>query len=172
MSRGVVTGMALAIGFLLQTAFLPALGVNSISPDLILAVLIPSAILWQPIPTAFMGAAAGLLVDILFGHGIGTYSITYLAAPWLAGTFGKNFYRENAFLPAGIAGAALIVRELWTAVMVYLGRMEIAITWGFVFRLLASALMTAVVAIPWHLMFYSGMAKYERRRPGMFFFGR
>ena len=172
MSRGVMTGVALFIALLLQTAFLPALGVNSISPDLILAVLIPSAMLWQPIPTAFMGAAAGLLADILFGHGIGMYSIAYLLAPWLAGTLGKNFYRENAFLPAGIAGGTVIVRELFLALMIYLGRMAVAITWGFLFRLLASAFLTAAIAIPWHLVFYSSMVKYERRRPGVFFFGR
>ena len=137
-----------------------------------MAVLIPAAMLWRPIPIAFMGAAAGLLTDILFGHGIGLYSITYLAAPWLAGTFSKNFYRENAFLPAGIAGAAFISRELAAAVMVYLGRMAFTVTWGFVFRLLASAVLTAAVTIPWHLMYLSWLVKYERRKPGMFFFGR
>jgi rod shape-determining protein MreD len=167
-----MTGVALAIAFLLQTAFLPALGVDSISPDLLLAVLIPSAMLWQPVPVAFMGAAAGLLVDILFGHGIGPYAIPCLLAPWLAGALGKNFYRENAFLPAGIAGGSVIVRDLTLALMVYLGRISISITWGFLFRLLSSALMTAAAAIPWHLFFYARLIKYERRRPGMFFLGR
>jgi rod shape-determining protein MreD len=172
LSRGIITGIALFIAYLLQIAFLPALGVNSVSPDLILAVLIPSAMLWSPIPTAFMGAAVGLLVDILAGHGIGTYSIAYLAAPWLAGTLGKNFYRENAFLPAGIAGGTVIVRELFMALMIYLGQMAVTITWGVLFRILASAFLTAAVAVPWHLAFYSSMVKYERRRPGVFTFGR
>jgi rod shape-determining protein MreD len=172
LSRGVITGVALFIAFLLQVAFLPALGVDSICPDLPLAILIPTAMLWQPVPTAFMGAAAGLLVDIVAGHGIGTYAILYLLAPWLAGTLGKNFFRENAFLPAGIAGGTVVLREITLAILVYLGRMEISITWGFLFRVLASALLTAAVTIPWHLAFYSRLVKYERRRPGVFFFGR
>lgn len=172
MNRGIITGIALFIAYLLQIAVLPALGVNSVSPDLILAVLIPSAMLWAPVPVAFMGAAVGLLVDILTSHGIGTYAIAYLAAPWLAGTLGRNFYRENAFLPAGIAGGTVIVRELFMALMIYLAQMEIAFTWGILFRILASALLTAAVAIPWHLVFYSSMVKYERRRPGAYTFGR
>lgn len=167
-----MTGVALVFAFLLQTAFLPALGVDSISPDLMLAVLIPPAMLWRAVPVAFMGAAAGLLVDILFGHGIGAYAIPCLLAPWLAGTYGKNFYRENAFLPAGIAGGSVVVRELTLALMVFLGRMNIALTWGFLFRLLSSSLLTAAVTIPWHLFFYSRLVKYERRKPGLFFIGR
>lgn len=172
MSKGIVTALSLIAAFFIQTAVLPAFGVSSVAPDIIFAVLIPAAMLWEPIPTAFMGAAVGLMMDILFGHGIGMYSIPYLAAPWLAGVYVKQFFRENAFLPAGIAAGAVLARELLIALMIYLGRMEIAITWAIVFRMLGSALMTMGLAIPYHLLFYGFLLKNERRRPGLFYFGR
>lgn len=172
MRKGIITAVALFAAFLLQTAVLPTLGVTSVAPDLIFAVLIPAAMLWQPIPTAFMGAAAGLLVDILFGHGIGLYAIAYLLAPWLAGMYGRQFFRENAFIPAGLAAAALVLRELATMVFVYLDRMPMTVTWAYAFRVLASALLTAGLTIPFHLFFYGDQLKHERRKPGLIYFGR
>lgn len=172
MRQAVITSLALVAAFLLQTAVLPVFGVTNVCPDLVLVVLIPAAMLWKPIPTAFMGAAVGLLVDILFGNGIGLYSIPYLAAPWLAGVYGSRFFRENAFVPAGLAGAALVLRELMTALMVYMARMPLNITWAHVFNVLASALLTAGLTVPYHLFFYGHMLKHERRKPGLIYFGR
>lgn len=172
MRQGIVTGLALFTAFLLQTAVLPAFGVTTVCPDLLLAVLIPAAMLWKPIPTAFMGATAGLLVDILFGHGIGLYSIPYLLAPWLAGVYGSRFFRENAFIPAGLAGAALALRELLTALMVYMARMPLDINGAYVLRTLASALLTAGLTIPYHLFFYGYILKHDKRKPGLIYFGR
>jgi len=171
-SKGIITGVALFAAFLLQTAILPVFGVSSVGPDLIFAVLIPASMLWQPIPTAFMGAAVGLIIDILFGHGIGVYAIPYLVVPWLAGVYCKKFFRENAFIPAGIAAAAVVARDVLTAIAIYLGRMELAITWGLVLRELANALLTAGLTIPLHLMFYSYQLKTERHKPGLIYFGR
>ncbi len=172
MRQALVTAVSLIAAFLLQTAVLPAFGLTSVSPDLIFAVLIPASMLWQPIPVAFMGAAAGLMVDILFGQGIGPYAIPYLVAPWLAGVYGGRFFRENAFLPAGIAAGAFLARQLILALLIYLGRMPIAFSGGVVFRLLGSAALTMGVTIPFHLLFYSSMLKHERRRPGLIYFGR
>lgn len=172
MRQAIVTAVSLIAAFLLQTAILPMFGVTAISPDLIFAVLIPAAMLWNPIPVAFMGAAAGLMVDILFGQGIGAYAIPYLLAPWLAGVYGKQFFRENAFLPAGIAAGAFVARELLLALFIYLGRMPITITWGIALRTLGSAAITMGVSIPFHLLLYGSMLKHERRRPGLIYFGR
>ena len=172
MRKGIITALSLIAGFFLQTAILPAFGVSSVSPDIIFAVLISAAMLWEPIPTAFMGAAVGLLMDILFGHGIGMYSIPYLVAPWLAGVYGRQFFRENAFIPAGIAAGSVVLRELLIGLMIYLGRMDISITWVVLFRVLGSSLLTMGLAIPYHLLFYSFLLKNERRRPGLFYFGR
>jgi rod shape-determining protein MreD len=170
--QAVVSCLALAAAFLLQTAVLPVFGVSSVCPDLILVVLIPAAMLWKPIPMAFMGAAVGLLSDILFGHGIGLYSIPYLLAPWLAGVYGSKFFRENAFVPAGLAGAAVALREILTVLMVYMARMPLGVTWAYASRVLASALLTAGLTVPYHLFFYSYMLKHERKRPGLIYFGR
>lgn len=172
MRQGIITAASLFAAFLLQTAILPAFGVTSLAPDLIFAVLIPSAMLWRPIPVAFMGAALGIMVDILFGHGIGAYAIPYLLAPWLAGVYGKQFFRENAFLPAGIAAGAVLARELGLGLLIYLGRMPIALTWGIMLRMLGSAAMTMGLAIPYHLVIYGSLLKHERRRPGLIYFGR
>lgn len=172
MRQGIVTALSLIAAFLLQTAVLPAFGVTAVAPDLIFAVLIPAAMLWQPIPVAFMGAAVGIMVDILFGQGIGAYAIPYLLAPWLAGIYGKQFFRENAFLPAGIAAGSFVARELLLAVFIFLGRMPITITWGIVFRILGSAAITMGLSIPYHLLFYGSALKHERRRPGLIYFGR
>lgn len=172
MRKGLATAAALFAALLLQTAVLPAFGVASVAPDLIFAVLVPSAMLWNPEYTALMGAATGLVMDILFGHAIGPNALPYLAVPWLATVYGRQFYRENAFFPAGIAGGAVLARAAAMALFIYLGRMELQITWGFVFRTAASALMTAGVSIPWHLVYYSFLIRNERRQPGMFLIGR
>lgn len=170
--KGIITGAALAAAFILQTAILPAFGITSVAPDLLFVVLIPASMLWQPIPTAFMGAAAGLMMDILFGHGIGMYSIFYLAAPWVAGAYCRQFYRENAFVPASLAGSAVLLRQVIIWIMMYLGRMTLTVTWGLLFRVLACALLTAGLAIPYHLAFYSYLLKNERHKPGLLYFGR
>ena len=172
MSQAIITAVSLIAAFLLQTAVLPVFGISSVAPDLVFIVLIPAAMLWNPYPTAVMGAVVGLFIDILFGRAIGVYAIPYLLAPWLAGSYGKQFFRENAFLPAGIAGGAVLAREIITAVMIFLGRMNLIITWGIVLRVLGSALLTVALTIPYHLIFYSVTLKRERRRPGLFYIGR
>ncbi len=172
MRRGILIGVTLFGCLLVQVAVLPALGVTNIAPDLILAVLIPCAILWNGIGTAFFGAAIGLLLDILVGKGIGQYALFYLIVPWIITQFRSGYFHENPVLPALMAGVACLAREILIALMIYLGRMEIAITAQLALRSLVSTLLTAGLTVPFYLVLYGIMNRQSRRGDGVMTFGR
>ena len=174
MRRGVGIAITLLCCLIIQVAVLPALGVTSIAPDLILAVLVPCAVLWNSLPTALMGAAAGLIIDILFGNGIGLYSISYLVVPWFIGQYGGGYFHENPVMPSLMAAAAFLLREAVTALLIYLGRMEIAITAQLLLRTLASTLYTGAFTAPVYLVLFGIINRQTRRgiNGGVVTFGR
>ena len=172
MKNGIAVGVGLVLAFIVQTAVLPACGVMSIAPDLIFALIIPAALLWQPVPVALMGAAAGLLLDIFFGHGIGLYALPYLGATWLIGRYARQMFNENALMPAAFAGAAFLAREIFTLLAIYLARMEIDITAAYVLRSLASALLTAGLSVPLYLLSFLFVNRRDNRRSGVYHVGR
>ena len=172
MKKGLAVGLALLVCFLIQTGVLPALGESSIAPDLILVVLIPAAVLWKAVPVAFMGAAVGVVIDVLFGRGIGLYAIPYLVFPWVIGVYGRQFFHENALIPAILAGVCHLLSQVFTALAIYLGRMELAITGELLLRTLASVLFTAGLTVPSYLLMFGFINRREKRRPGVIMIGR
>lgn len=172
MKKGILTAGALLVCLLIQIAVFPALGIDSIAPDLVLVVLVPAAVLWKAEPVAFMGAAAGLLIDILFSRGIGLYAIPYLVFPWVIGRVGRQFFHENAVIPAVLAGVAFVLNQAITALIIYLGRMELAITLELVLRVLASALFTAGLTVVSYLLMFGFVNRRVKRSQGVITIGR
>lgn len=160
MKNGFLIAGCLIVAFLVQTGVLSVFGASTMAPDLLLVVLIPAAVLWQAAPVAFMGAAAGLMMDILFGHGIGLYAMSYCGFSWLIGSQGRRLFHENAVIPAMMAGAAHAVTFLFVALMIYLGRMPIELSAATLLKTLVSVLLTTGLTIPSYLAMFG----YANRR--------
>jgi rod shape-determining protein MreD len=160
MKNGFLIALCLVGAFLLQTGMFGAFTASAMVPDLLLVVLVPAAVLWKPIPVAFLGTAAGLMMDILFGHGIGLYAMSYGGISWLIGSQGRRLFHENALIPALMAGAAHAALFLFTALMIYLGRMNIVLSTETLAKTLVGVLLTTGLTIPVYLLMFS----YANRR--------
>ena len=172
MKNSLLIAALLIVAFLIQTAVFSALGVTMIAPDLLLVVLVPAAVLWKPAPVALMGAAAGLFMDILFGRGVGLYAMAYLGFSWLIGSQGRRLFHENAVIPAMMAGAAHALVFLFTALMVYLGRMPIILSAEILLKTLISLLLTTGLTIPAYLMMFGYAHRRVKRSAGVITIGR
>lgn len=66
------------IAFLLQSIFLENLKVFSCSPDLVLTLLIIFSVALDFIPAVFLGAFAGLLIDVMYEGVFGINLLVYM----------------------------------------------------------------------------------------------
>ena len=167
MKNGFLIAGCLIVAFLVQTGVLSVFGASTMAPDLLLVVLVPAAVLYKPAPVAFMGAAAGLMMDILFGHGVGLYAMAYCGFTWLIGSQGRRLFHENAVIPALMAGAAHAATFLFAALMIYLGRMPIVLSTETLLKTLVSVMLTTGLTIPAYLAMFGYANRRVSAGPGV-----
>ncbi|MDD4796991.1 MAG: rod shape-determining protein MreD [Eubacteriales bacterium] len=157
----VATAAMLLLGMLVQTAVLPAMGVMTIAPEILLSILVLCAIFWDVLPAALLGCGFGVLMDILFGRGIGMYALTYLIIVWVAPAARRQFSANNAIGIALYVALCHLLRAglLWG--LLYLVRAENTLTAAMVLRRVLSALLSAGVTLA---LYYPLRWWYTRRQ--------
>lgn len=131
--------------FLVQTAVLPAAGVVQVSPEIILALVIVFGAFWRPVPCALVAVGIGLIMDIMFGRGIGAYALSYLIAGWVAPYIAQQFPMRAAAATAIYAGLFFLARQALMLFLLFLVGVEWPITGTLMGNECLSGLLTAIV---------------------------
>lgn len=167
----IVTFLMLLLGMLVQTAVLPAMGVTVVSPEILLSIIVLSAVLWDVIPAAILGCGLGVVMDILFGRGIGMYALSYLVIAWVAPAVKRLFRTGNV---GGIVLYTILCYLLRAAAMwglLYLVRAENMFGGAVVLRRVLSALLTGGVTLVLYYPMLRWYTRHQDRQQGYFYGG-
>ncbi|MDQ4149676.1 MAG: rod shape-determining protein MreD [Actinomycetota bacterium] len=140
MRRGAVFGLTVLTAVLLQSTVFARLTIFSVSPDLVLAVVICFALIDGPTTGSILGFSGGMLRDLLLDAPKGLTGLSYLIVGYVVGSIRPYFQTTSVVVPlmgmfAGSLGASLLY-ELLEGM---LGRRT-----GSVGRALIVVLLTAV----------------------------
>jgi len=97
--RVTVLGVFMLAVFI-QNTVLDSLQLFGVKPDLVLVLVIFSALLRGPKEGAFWGFVAGFLLDIAAGSYFGLQALTLMTAGYLAGVAQTALYKDNPFVVA------------------------------------------------------------------------
>ncbi|MDD3243765.1 MAG: rod shape-determining protein MreD [Eubacteriales bacterium] len=145
--NAVFVSAMMLVGMLVQTAVLPAMGVTAVAPEILMSILILSAIYWKPVPTALIGVFFGLVMDALFGRGIGMYSLPYLVVSWAAPLVKRQFDERNIPVIILYAVVCYLLRDGVMLALLYLVRTQNSFNGFMVLRSVLSALLTGATTL-------------------------
>lgn len=156
-------GMLLA-AFLGQTAALPALGVASLAPNLILSVVTCVALLRGPYAGLAAGALTGCVEDVFFSPGVGMAAIPLAVIGFVLGFHSRRFRSENIAAPPVLAFLGHIASDLCALALLYFTRNQAAVTGAVALRCLLSAVFTGGTALPVYLVCFRVYTRGKRGR--------
>lgn len=147
-----------------DSIFFAKLNIAGIRPDMMLAFIVSFTILEGPMMGALLGAAGGLLMDILFGRALGVYAAIYMVAAVGASVFYGKFYADNVIIPAVTAVIAGIVKDLLMAFIVFAMGTKYVFGGVFVQYILPCALFTGAACLLIHLLLKPMVARQVSKR--------
>jgi len=152
--RYLTLAAAAAISLIFTGAVFPNINIYGVAPDVIICTAVSIAILEKSMTGAGLALVCGLFLDVLFSGAIGLYSIPYLVAGAVV-YFVMQYvnYLDKYLLPALFAIGAYIVKELATALVVYMIGDSFAFGHMLVRFILPSALSTGLLMLLIHLIF-------------------
>ncbi len=129
--RFVSIALAFIVSLILQTTILPLLRFGGVIPDLLLVLVIFTALYYGSLAGGTVGLAAGLAQDLLGGHYLGLGALSGFVAGYLMGCLERRVNMDNVLvifslvlagsflagavysLGQGILSSSLSVRLLW-----------------------------------------------------------
>lgn len=111
---------SLLVALYLDSFLFARFHVLGVRPDCLLALLVSLGVLLGQGEGLFLGLAAGLLSDVLFGRAIGLGAAAYMLAGLAGGIFYKKFYADNIVIPAATAAVCAFGKEHLMALSVRL----------------------------------------------------
>lgn len=157
------------VGLFIQTSALHLFGMNQFVPNLFVAALIPSALLFGPIYGLACGYIGGLMIDLLTGYGLGLSAIPFCIGGFVAGIFKGYINDEHYFSAVTFAIFTLIVYDIFMFLSLYFSRSNIVISLNLVFQSLVVILLTSAFALVNHLWLHGSndiQLKRNRMRSG------
>ncbi|NPV90188.1 MAG: rod shape-determining protein MreD [Firmicutes bacterium] len=119
MARAGVLGAIVIVALLLQATLLELIRF-SVKPDLVLILVIFFALINGSRPGMILAAAAGLLIDLLWGRFLGINILTLTITAFLVGYLENKVFKDNLLVPILVvfcgsvlhAGLMLMFQEL------------------------------------------------------------
>lgn len=89
----------LLVNLALEATLFQNLRIYGIKPDITLMIVVSFGILKGRNNGAYIGLAAGLLMDIMFGKVFGIYALAYMMTGYVSGMFNEKVFKDS-MLPA------------------------------------------------------------------------
>ena len=140
-----LTAVLVVVAIAVQVTFLARLPLPGATPDLVLLVVVATALAAGPTVGLMTGFAAGLAVDLVppADHEVGRWAFVLTLVGYLAG-LAQAETRRSAFVPLAVVAAAAL-----GSVLLYAGLGALLddpnVTWSAVTRLLPTAVVYDVV---------------------------
>ena len=166
-------GLLTVIAVLVQIAALAQIPLFGASPDVVPLIVVSVGLLAGPLAGAVVGFSMGLFVDFALLQTLGVSSLVLVIVGHFAGRLGETTRDPQAPLLALAAGAAgTAVALVMFSVMQFLLGVEAPVTFALVRQILATVLITALLALPLHALVRRVLApalpdapRSRRRRP-------
>ena len=146
-----LVGALLLGGLFFDTAILPQVAILGIVPDVLICITISFALLYGRYVGASVGAAGGLLLDVMIGPAFGFYGFIYLLFGFFAGLLDQRRVGKYLF-PAIVAASAVILKGFYHILyLTFLGYGEGSFL-VLLRYILPGAVLSGVVMIPIYLL--------------------
>jgi rod shape-determining protein MreD len=152
--RFIMLSAAVIINLILTGTFFVNLNIADIAPDLLICTMASIALLEKSMMGAVVGGICGLAMDIMFTGAIGSYTIPlFLTGAILYFASNQVRYIDNFLMPFIFAAGAYFVKELITALIVYMLGYSFSFPHMFIRFILPETLVTGIFMLLVHMIF-------------------
>lgn len=102
--------LILIVNFILQSTVFQHISVMGVMPDTALVLVVSLGIFTGKERGAVIGAAAGMLQDIVYGKPVGITAFSYMAIGYFVGETGGKVFKERLVVPVVITAGATLVK--------------------------------------------------------------
>lgn len=121
--RGLLLGLVMLTGLLIETTLLGGLTLGGTQPELVLLIVIALAMAEGPMTGAVAGFVGGFFTDMLLNLPKGMSSLVFTAVGYTVGSLREHYEATTAWLTIVVAGLATAVGVIgYGAVSVLFGR--------------------------------------------------
>lgn len=152
--RYLILAAVAAVNLIFTGTVFPNLNIAGLAPDLIVCTMVSIVILEQSMTGALLGLFCGLILDMMFLGVIGPFSLPFfVTGAVLYFTVSKFQYIDNYLVPVCFAAGAYLIKELLTALIVYMLGISFSLPHMLVRYILPEALITSVFMLLVHAIF-------------------
>lgn len=105
---------------ILQTTLFHYLKIGGVKPDLLLIIIVLSAVLKGKTSGAELGFAYGLLEDLFVGKYIGLQALTKMITGYCIGLLERKIFPDNVLVPVVVSAAGTVIHNLLLALTLIL----------------------------------------------------
>ncbi len=143
-----------AVNLILTGTVFVNLNIAGIAPDILICSMVSIALMEKNMTSAVIGGICGLVLDIMFVGIIGSYSIPlFITGAVLYFASRQMRYVDNYLVPFLFAMGAYFIKELVTALIVYMLGYSFSLPFMMVRYILPETLVTGVFMLLVHMIF-------------------
>jgi rod shape-determining protein MreD len=152
--RFIMLFAAVVINLILTGSVFVNLNIVGIAPDLLICTMVSIALLEKSMMGAVVGGICGVTLDIMFTGVIGSYTIPlFLTGALLYFASNQIRYIDNYLAPFIFAVSAYFIKELISALMVYMLGYSFSLPYMFIRYILPETLVTGIFMLVVHMIF-------------------
>lgn len=141
-------GALFFVSIILQSTLFHFLQIGGVKPDLILIIVVLSAVLKGRRTGAVIGFLYGLLEDLLVGKYIGLQALTKMLTGYIVGLLERKIFPDNVLVPVVVGVAGTVIHNILLVVSLFLaGSFNLFTLTNFGSYLLATTLYNLCVSI-------------------------
>lgn len=145
---------AVVINLILSGTVFVNLNIAGLAPDILICTMASIVLLEKSMMGAIIGGICGIAMDIMFTGIIGSYSIPlFLTGAFLYFISNQIRYMDNYLVPFLMAAGAYFIKELITALIVYMLGYSFSLPFMFARYILPETLLTALFMLIVHMIF-------------------
>lgn len=110
--NGIIIAIIVILNFILQSTVFQYIAILGIKPDTALIIVVSFGIILGKKSGSFVGIAAGLLQDIVFGSPVGVTTLVYFLTGYIAGENSNRVFKEHAVVPLIFTASATILKYI------------------------------------------------------------
>lgn len=171
MLRKFVLGITIVFFYLLQTTWMKAFSLASVTPNLLLILTFAAGFMRGKKEGLWVGFFAGLMLDLFYGQVIGFQALLYMWIGYINGFFNALFYDEEITLPLGLVIGSEFTYNFVYYVFRFLLRNRLDYSYYLIHIVIPETIYTVVVAVLIYrilLKINHKIEAYEKRRETKF----
>lgn len=161
--KSFILGIFVLINLIFQETFFELIAIAGVKPDLLLVLIVFSALLDGPITGLKMGLAIGLLQDMVTGKYFGLYALSGMAIGYLVGLVETRIFKENYLVPVVVLFIGTIFHEFLYLLLGNLAGQRVQWAAGWWGVILPLALYHAAVGPFLYVPAYKAYIKWWRK---------